>query len=307
MYEWAHTSKSQQMSTPPNILRSKLRGNFATSTPDNGKWNESFAVEATSDTIDVQSVQNRLQVAKSKFNESQMDAASLNVMSEVFKDLEMICTELSVVRMKLLSQKYLLNETDNELYVSCINETLAEPSINEENNSTGQTIENVDNESAVGDNEQNICDKIENCKLCEKESQTIESDVGTRIDKETQTSENLTNGIGTKVETNCTKTANALAQNAQNAPIPPPMPNATQIKAPSTSIPIPPPMPHTTLISYSTPPPPPPPMQPFLNSSSSSAVTSTPQSMPPPPPPMPSPMPGNANNFYFLTGSFTFL
>ncbi len=312
MYEWTHTSKSTHIvtGTPPNLHNSKLR---VISTPNDvfNSFNESSAsiLKQIGDTGDVNFIINRLKIAKSKFHKCQMDASSLDVIAEVFNDLEMICSELFAVRNKLLSRKDLMNETDllnetNSLYVSCVNETVSDlkdiNATNEENNSTVETIENLDNDSTE-DFKQNICDKIETCKYCGgKTSTTIEMDVArdvdNREDKETQTSYSLINEDEKKVETNSTTNATVSSseknstpnscQNVQNIPIPPPMPVSNSI-LPTTTSSIPPP------------PPPPPPMQSFsLNSTvtmASASVSNTPQSMPPPPPPIPPPLPGNNN------------
>lgn len=289
--------KQPYLNSPKKFHNSKLRSNFTCSTAANGDHDnctESFDVtinKQTSDTADVNFIEDRLTVAKSKLNECQMEAAPLNTLSEVFKDLEMICAELFAVQKKLSSQNDFLDETDNDLYVSCVNDTVQlKNSLNEEFNSTIETINNQSTE----DYEQNNCDKIEICKNCgraspttrEEEVQVPEADVNC-LEKSTQTesNSNIPNEREQKLKIEDT------TKTPVNIPIPPPMPIATTTSsippAPPPMPPAPPPMPPALPQMSPAPPPMPPPFP--------SSVSQMPQPMPPPPPPIPPPLPGNSS------------
>lgn len=285
MYEWTHTSKQPlHISTPPGLRHYlKMRGS-----PSVNKHNTiNDGDSQTSDTVDASSIQSRLIAAKSKFNERQMDADPSKVMSEVFKDLEMICAELAAVQKKLSGQRDLLNETDNELFLSCINETLGCLSESKFEDRSNSTIATLDHLETTEDCERRTCDKtVENCKYCGKMSQAIPAtEVIGHIDKNTQTDESVANKTNEMTEGSSTTIATSTpisSKIASNAPIPPPMPQLSSVVT-TPSMP---------------PPPPPPPMQSFVLSSNSapSSVSQTPQSMPPPPPPIPPPLPGERNS-----------
>lgn len=294
MYEWTHTMKQPHLNTPTKFHNSKLRSNF-TCTTTNGvhdNFNESFdvtTIKQTSDTADVDVIQKRLSVAKSKLNECQMEVAPLNILSEVFEDLEMICAELLAVQRKLTSQNDFQNETDNELYVSCINETIQlKNSFNEEFNST---IETIRNNQSTEDFKQNTCDKIEFCKNCGNASTTIEEVKVPEADanfleKWTQTELSETEQK-LKIDGIANSEATLTSNSCQSIPIPPPMPitetTSSLPPVPPPMPPAPPPMPPGLSQMSPVPPPMPPPFP-----------SNMPQPMPPPPPPIPPPMPGNS-------------
>ncbi|KAG4074898.1 hypothetical protein HA402_009323 [Bradysia odoriphaga] len=273
MYEWTHASKSFYLDTPPRVHNSKSRSNFICTTRGDS-LNDSFSSlsqlkqnldKQNSDTVDLNAIRNRLNVATSKFNDRQMDATSLTFITEVFKDLEMISNELLAVQKKLLSQKDLLDETDNDLYISC-NESLGmyvtsvenlsdfQREDNEDGNSTVKTIENLDNETAE-DYVQTTCDKIEICKYCGKtnanQGKELASEAGAnnRVEKETQTNASLcneeqydVNGREKQTKTNFVEEVNLTSTpncrpSGDRIPIPPPMPITP------SSIPLPPPLP----------------------------------------------------------------
>lgn len=320
MYEWTHTMKQPHLNTPTKFHNSKLRSNFTCTTPngDHDNFNERFdvtTIKQTSDTADVDVIQKRLSVAKSKLNECQMEVAPLNILSEVFKDLEMICVELLAVQKKLTSQNDFLNETDNDLNVSCINDTIQlENSFNEEFNST---IETIRNNQSTEDFKQNTCDKIEICKNCGNSSTTIEEVKVPEVDanflekwtqtelssimlSETEQKLKIEGTENTVRNSEATLTSNSC-QNIQSIPIPPPMP----ITATTSSLvpPVPPPMPPAPPPMPPAPPPMPPALSPQMSPvpppmpppfPSVSNMTNMPQQIPPPPPPIPPPMPGNS-------------
>lgn len=315
MYEWTHTIKQQYLKTPSKLQNMRLRINSTSSTTNGDKndYNESANVSSilqqTSDTGDVKFIQNRLNVAKTKLNECQMEASSFNILTEVFKDLEMICTGLLAVQEKLSSENDLLNETDNDLYVSCVNETIMLANFSESEDETihkdeldstnNSTLENS-KDITTKDYEQSTCDKIEICQTCGNVSKSNEevSEPGTidsRLEKWTQTELSSINPNEheqelervSKKSVNETLTSTS-SHNTQNVPIPPPMPPSVMPIITST-IPVPPPLPATTSSV-----PPPPPIPP--------ALQSIPPPPPPPPPlipsgpPMPPPMPGNISS-----------
>lgn len=281
--------KQPHFNTPKKIPNSKSRGNFTFGGPNSNHDNFSESVDIatiklTSDTADLNSIQTKLSVTKSKLNECRMEAAPSDILAEVFKDLEMICAELFAVQRKLSSQNDFLNETDNDLYVSCVNDTIQ--LANEEFNATTETIRSVDSVTTE-DYRQNTCDKIEICNNCGNACTTLDSEVKVPeknvnlLEKWTQTepSSNMTNETEQQLETEgptiaAAITAEATLKSSQSIPIPPPMPQISSI---------------LPIVTSSTPPAPPP-MPPPFPSNLSPLV---PPSMPPPPPPIPPPMPGN--------------
>lgn len=323
MYEWTYTGKSPNIKTSLKFDNLRFRNNF-TSNGDKDIENPDVSIyEQTLETSDIKFLQNRLNVAKTKLNECQMDASSFNILTEVFKDLEMICSELLAVRKKLLSQNDLLNETENDLYVSCVNETMqlqnltqfdGEESYNGELTSANSTatLENIDNVTAE-DNKQNICDKIEICKNCGKENMYHQevNEIKTPVDqleKWTQTESSsikpneheqlkTTGTINTPVNSSTTTSKITNCENVQSVPIPPPMPPSFSSASTSSSTTVPPPPPMPPAVSHM--PPAPPPMPNAAQSLPPAPPMMMTQLHPPPipsGPPMPPPMPGNISD-----------